>query len=121
MRTNRMIVGLLAVTGMLVGGASVAVADGARDRTYTDSFGNLVVDSAAGYRRIIVGKGYQVEQRVDSTGTGDPEVVYLDEGSGDRNYRTGLYCYRPPVFLKGRSYMYGLNDGEFPAEFVGCR
>ena len=23
-------------------------------------------------------------------------------------------CYRPPVFVKGRSYMYGLSDGEMP-------
>lgn len=30
-------------------------------------------------------------------------------------------CWKPPVLLKGRSYMYGLEDGELPDLPGGCR
>ena len=43
----------------------------------------------------------------------EPKVVYADDyGHQD--------CYRPPVFVKGRSYMYGLSDGEMP-DLSPCR
>ena len=88
-----------------------------QDRVYADSFGNLVIDSAAGYKRILVGEGRLAKQLSDYTGAGQPKVIYENEsdeisGSGD--------CYRPPVFVKGRSYMYGLSDGEMP-ELSPCR
>lgn len=77
------------------------------DHVYADSFGNLVIESAAGYKRIIVGEGELAKELAAYTGAGAPEVVYADEyGRED--------CYRPPVFVKGRSYMYGLSDGEMP-------
>ncbi|WP_263484392.1 hypothetical protein [Mesorhizobium sp. ESP6-5] len=87
------------------------------DRVYADSFGNLVIDSAAGYKRIIVGEGKLARQLSDYTSAGQPKVIYQNEsddisGEGD--------CYRPPVFVKGRSYMYGLSDGEMP-ELSPCR
>ncbi|HEY4191659.1 MAG TPA: hypothetical protein VGM46_03360 [Mesorhizobium sp.] len=91
------------------------------DRVYADSFGNLVIDSAAGYKRILVGEGRLAKKLADYTsagqgageGAGQPHVVYADEyGHQD--------CYRPPVFVKGRSYMYGLSDGEMP-ELSPCR
>jgi len=79
------------------------------DRVYADSFGNLVIDSAAGYKRIIVGQGKLAKQFSDYTGAGQPDVMY-DES--DNAGAPG--CYQPPVFVKGRSYMYGLSDGEMP-------
>lgn len=84
------------------------------DRVYADSLGNLVIDSAAGYKRIIVGQGRLAKQLSDYTSAGQPEpepqVIYEDEA--DHVSRRG--CYQPPVFVKGRSYMYGLSDGEMP-------
>ncbi len=87
------------------------------DRVYADSFGNLVIDSAAGYKRILVGEGRLAKQLSDYTSAGQPKVVYeneSDEISGSRD------CYRPPVFVKGRTYMYGLSDGEMP-DLSPCR
>jgi len=83
------------------------------DRVYADSFGNLVIDSAAGYKRIIVGEGKLARKLSDYTSAGnagEPDVIY--ENESDNVIRRG--CYQPPVFIKGRSYMYGLSDGEMP-------
>ena len=106
----------LVLAAAAVGFAAPAMA-GSRhhDRVYADSLGNLVIDSAAGYKRILVGEGRLAKQLSDYTGAGQPKVIYendTDELSGD--------CYRPPVFVKGRSYMYGLSDGEMP-ELSPCR
>ncbi|MDG4876766.1 hypothetical protein P9273_16855 [Mesorhizobium sp. WSM4935] len=79
------------------------------DRVYADSFGNLVIDSAAGYKRIIVGEGKLAKKLSEYTGAGQPDVVYDD---ADEVGAPG--CYQPPVLVKGRSYMYGLSDGEMP-------
>ncbi|MDX8525297.1 hypothetical protein RFM68_12325 [Mesorhizobium sp. MSK_1335] len=79
------------------------------DRVYADSFGNLVIDSAAGYKRIIVGEGKLAKKLSEYTGAGQPDVVYDDT---DEPGSPG--CYQPPVLVKGRSYMYGLSDGEMP-------
>lgn len=87
------------------------------DHVYADSFGNLVIDSAAGYKRIIVGEGAMARKLAEYTGAGQPEIVYggeTDEVADSRD------CYRPPVFVKGRSYMYGLSDGEMP-QLSPCR
>ena len=84
-----------------------------RDHVYADSFGNLVIESAAGYKRILVGEGRLAKELAAYTASGQPEVVYLDEYSRQD-------CYRPPVFVKGRSYMYGLSDGEMP-QLSPCR
>ncbi|RWL80194.1 MAG: hypothetical protein EOR68_21170 [Mesorhizobium sp.] len=77
------------------------------DRVYADSFGNLVIDSAAGYKRIIVGEGKLAGKLSEFTSAGQPDVVYDDEPGAPG-------CYQPPVLVKGRSYMYGLSDGEMP-------
>ncbi|MDG4893171.1 hypothetical protein P9272_06245 [Mesorhizobium sp. WSM4976] len=79
------------------------------DRVYADSFGNLVIDSAAGYKRIIVGEGKLAGKLSEFTSSGQPDVVYDDT---DEPGAPG--CYQPPVLVKGRSYMYGLSDGEMP-------
>ncbi len=87
-----------------------------RDQVYADSFGNLVIQSAAGYKRIIVGEGKLAKELSDYVGAGQPKVEYYHESDGylERD------CYRPPVFVKGRSYMYGLSDGEMP-DLSPCR
>ncbi|SIT57686.1 conserved hypothetical protein [Mesorhizobium prunaredense] len=89
---------------------------GTRDRVYADSFGNLVIESAAGYKRILVGKGNLAKELSDHTGAGQPKIIYED----DPDDISSRDCYRPPVFVKGRSYMYGLSDGEMP-ELSPCR
>ncbi len=44
-------------------------------------------------------------------------VVYLDNDDDEIVYRE---CWNPAVLLKGRSYMYGLEDGELPDLPGGC-
>ncbi|WP_315926233.1 hypothetical protein [Mesorhizobium sp. SP-1A] len=86
------------------------------DHVYADSFGNLVVESAAGYKRIIVGEGAQARKMAGYIAAESaPRVEYLYPEGG-----LVADCYRPPVFVKGRSYMYGLSDGEMP-ELSPCR
>jgi hypothetical protein len=105
----------LVLVALATGFAAPALA-GTRDRVYADSFGNLVIESAAGYKRILVGEGELVKEMSDYVGAGQPKIVYQDEPD-DVSSRD---CYRPPVFVKGRSYMYGLSDGEMP-ELSPCR
>lgn len=107
---------LMVATVVAAGLASPALA-GHQDRVYADSFGNLVIDSAAGYKRIIVGEGKLAKQLSDYTSAGQPKVIYENEADEISGYSD---CYRPPVFVKGRSYMYGLSDGEMP-ELSPCR
>ena len=94
----------------LTGGATGAGAERLRDYIYADSYGNLVIYSRAGFKRIVVGKGYLADELADDSGaSGDePHVVRADE---EPYYRD---CYRPPVVVYGRSFMYGLRDGEMP-------
>jgi len=87
-----------------------------RDHVYADSFGNLVIESAAGYKRIVVGEGKLAKELSAYVGDDRPRVEYLDRSAAVY----GGDCYRPPVFVKGRSYMYGLSDGEMP-ELSPCR
>lgn len=106
----------LVLVALATGFAVPALAGGHRDRVYADSFGNLVIESAAGYKRILVGEGKLAKELSDYTGAGQPSVVYENESDDV----SGRDCYRPPVFVKGRSYMYGLSDGEMP-ELSPCR
>ena len=105
---------ILAV-GMMVFSAGTAPAwSRYRDHVYADSFGNLVIRSPSGYKRIIVGQGHLAKELSSYEGAADadPDVVYLDDDRhGYRSYRD---CYRPPYLFKGRSYMYGLPDGVVP-------
>jgi len=104
------------VLALATGFAAPALAEGHRDRVYADSFGNLVIESAAGYKRILVGEGKLAKELSDYTSAGQPSVVYENQSDDV----SGRDCYRPPVFVKGRSYMYGLSDGEMP-ELSPCR
>jgi hypothetical protein len=42
----------------LAAGFAAPALAGTRDRVYADSFGNLVIESAAGYKRILVGANW---------------------------------------------------------------
>ncbi len=111
--------GFLVAAALLAGSTALAVASAdarTRDHVYADSFGNLVIESAAGYKRILVGEGKLARELSGYVGAGQPEVEYYRESDStvERD------CYRPPVFVKGRSYMYGLSDGEMP-ELSPCR
>ncbi|PBC05786.1 hypothetical protein [Mesorhizobium sp. WSM3860] len=111
MRWNSVRASLAAVTLTALATAIAAPAEAGlrhHDRVYADSFGNLVIDSAAGYKRIIVGEGRHAKQLSNFTGAGQPDVSYDSDAAGAPG------CYQPPVFIKGRSYMYGLSDGEMP-------
>lgn len=102
--------GLLAAG--LAGFAAPAHAGGsAHDRVYADSFGNLIVHSRIGYKRIVVGQGHLAGELAAYEQGGRPDdVAYHDGGDMAVPYE----CWKPAVLLKGRSYMYGLEDGELP-------
>jgi hypothetical protein len=105
---------ILAVGMMIVSVGAVPAWSRYRDHIYADSFGNLVIQSPSGYKRIIVGQGHLAKElsSYERAGDPDPDVVYLDnDPDGYQGYRD---CYRPPYLFKGRSYMYGLPDGVIP-------
>jgi hypothetical protein len=111
--------GFVVAAALLAGSMAFAAPAGAetRDHVYADSFGNLVIESAAGYKRILVGEGKLAKELSAYVGAGQPKADYYED-SDERVERRD--CYRPPVFVKGRSYMYGLSDGEMP-ELSPCR
>lgn len=97
------------------------------DRVYADSFGNLIVHSRSGYKRIIVGQGHlAADLRAYTTGGSEPLPEYglSDEEAGARygwraDGRPRQPCHKRAVILHGRGYMYGLADGEVPTP-TGC-
>lgn len=110
-----------------------AHADRLRERAQADSFGNLVVWSRSGYKRIVVGQGHLAAEL--NAYAGAPDVTdseiweegdaypdrRADNGDAVRSERHRRHlqeyyggCYRSPAFVRGRSYMYGLADGEMP-------
>lgn len=80
------------------------------DRIYADSFGNLVVHSRSGSKRIVVGQGALAQELADYVRPQDRNIAYAESGEESVPYE----CWKPAVLLKGRSYMYGLEDGELP-------
>lgn len=111
---------------LAAGLATVSAEAGGRykDHVYADSYGNLVVQSHAGSKRIVVGAGHMAEQLSDYEAAGSgPAVIYDNEGERgyDSAYETDRGCYRPPVLVKGRSYMYGFDQGEIPLQGGDCR
>jgi hypothetical protein len=106
----------LTVIGLTVGVLAAPAYAGSgpnHDRVYADSFGNLVIHSRSGYKRIVVGQGHLAGELVayEQGGRSD-DVVYL--GNDDDDEAVPYECWKPAVLLKGRSYMYGLEDGELP-------
>jgi hypothetical protein len=80
------------------------------DRIYADSFGNLVVHSRSGSKRIVVGQGALAQELADYERPHAPDLAHVDSEDAAVPYE----CWKPAVLLKGRSYMYGLEDGELP-------
>lgn len=101
-------------------GSPVFAGNYTQDDVYADSFGNLVIDSAAGYKRIIVGKGYQARKLERYMRGGSDSSDTQGAYPGPSNYAGGD-CYQPPVFIKGRSYMYGFDQGIIPLQGGPCR
>lgn len=97
-------------------GIAVPASAGTRlkERVYDDSFGNLIIVSPAGYKRIVVGKGYLAADYQDGA---LPQIVY---GVGNERRVRAVRCHQPPVLWKGRGYMYGLADGEIPTPPIVC-
>lgn len=79
------------------------------EQIHADSFGNLVINSPAGYKRIIVGQGHVVAE-YEAQRARNPDVVY-DDDDGYASRR----CRIEPGIFHGRSYMYGLPDGVVPS------
>lgn len=95
--------------------SSVAAGSPGNERVYADSFGNLIIDSAVGYKRILVGEGRSARKLANFTGS-RPRVIYLD----GQDQSTSGNCYQPPMLIRGRSYMYGFFEGEIPQIGLRC-
>jgi hypothetical protein len=92
--------------------AAPAIAYEMDGETYhADSFGNLVVQSASGYKRILVGQGHLLAEYEAEQAASSPDVVYYDGPARE----TARRCHYEPGMFKGRSYMYGLPDGVVPS------
>lgn len=119
-RAVRVTIAAVAVTVL---SAAAASAGGIyKEHVYADSFGNLVVDSAAGYKRIVVGKGYLADELAANNRADGPKVVYFDRPQRAHERRAYHPRHRRSchgVLLHGRSYMYGLPDNVVP-ELVAC-
>ena len=108
-------------TLMLLASAGIAPAGGFGEEAHADSFGNLVIHSPAGYKRVIVGRGHLAGgEPVDAArGAPGPYVVHLDEAYEDGAVAYG--CDRHGVLLHGRSYMYGIDRNVTPVLVGPCR
>ena len=108
--------GLVAAAALLAAALTPASAGKyAKERVYDDSFGNLIILSPSGHKRIVVGMGHiAVEMEAERR---QAAAVDLD---GDIRHVVKRHCYRPPYLWKGRSYMYGLRDGEIPQAPLVC-
>src|SRR5688500_4067849 len=85
----------LLVTGLV---APADAGGGSHDRIYADSFGNLVVHSRSGYKRIVVGQGHLAKELADYEQAGSrADVVYLDN---DDDEAVPYECWKPAVLLK---------------------
>ena len=72
-RRTRLAAGTFGFVASLAMMAGLASADDlVHDAVYADSFGNLVVQSPYGYKRIIVGEGYRARQLMGYTQSSGP-------------------------------------------------
>ncbi len=115
-RRTRLTAGTLCIAASLAMMAGLASADDlVHDAVYANSFGNLVVQSPYGYKRIIVGEGYRAKQLMGYSQNSEPKVLYADPAEA-----VAVNCYRPPMMWRGRSFMYGLPDGVVPQPPLIC-
>lgn len=102
MRSTLLLLACTAVTAIGVLAVLPAHAqDGYTDHVYADSMGNLVVDSAAGYKRIIVGQGERARELSKFTQAGQPKVIYLDNDDDWGPERCGHRPYGSQNALRG--------------------
>lgn len=115
------ITGLLGAMMVAAVVSSPALAGGfVYDSIHEDSFGNLIIQSPSGYKRVVVGKGYlAAELNAELFGEEQPVVAYEPRYDNRRHYNPR--CNRQPVLLHGRSYMYGLPDNVVPVPAGICR
>ncbi len=89
--------------------------------SYSDSFGNLVVLSPSGYKRVLVGQGDLAPSGTATT----PDVIYFDERvhptSQHRFPEAAYRCSGGAAVYRGRGYMYGLSRDEVAVLRNGCR
>jgi hypothetical protein len=108
LRSTAIAAGMIAVVA-----APAFASDLYGEQYHADSFGNLIIYSPAGYKRIVVGQGHVLAEMEAERAAAEPEVIYGDEYGAveGRSYRD---CRYEPGMFKGRSYMYGLPDGVVP-------
>lgn len=109
--TNRVLQIGLALAVLMMLSAPAAAGWRLKERVYDDSYGNLIIVSPSGYKRIVVGKGYLAAQM---------ERERIAEAGHVDGRKWRRHCHVPPVLWRGRSYMYGLADGEIPTPPVVC-
>lgn len=120
MKTTRRIalaVSCALAAGLVAGPAAAGTGPFGRDRVHADSFGNLVIMSPAGYKRILVGKGYAADA-YHATGS-----YYEPEHDVPPPRREGARadCEYAPLAAKGRSYMYGQPEDFVFSPSLVCR
>lgn len=98
--------------GLIVAAAPALAGDPYGERYHADTFGNLIVYSPAGYKRIIVGQGHVLAEYEAQAAVDGPESYYDDGAVVERHAHR--HCRTVPGMFKGRSYMYGLPDGVVP-------
>jgi hypothetical protein len=104
----------MAAAALICAGPAIA-SEWAGDRVHADSFGNLVIHSPAGYKRIIVGMGHVARAHQLTGSYYEPEAGAYEERADFRR------CWRPPYRWQGRSHMYGLEQGVVPQAPLVCR
>lgn len=108
----------VALSTVFLAFATSAPGVSAGDRVRADTAGNLIVESDAGYKRILVGKGHMAAEVARYLDAESPQTSNAAP-HGHREQRAEG-CRRQGVLLKGRAYMYGLADGELPVLVGPC-
>ncbi len=128
----RTILAAAALAGAAALTAVPAGAGGVHDRVYVDGYGNIVVLSVAGYKQIIVGQGYRIDEYRKAIGLGPyaeeisaPDVIYLNPRTRHGKHRRvvvhGLDCVGDATVVRGRGYMYGLERHQVAVIPDACR
>lgn len=97
----------------------IALASGpalANERVHADAFGNLVIQSEAGYKRILVGKGDLAKEMAEALDANQPQIVVLGHSAFAVS---GRPC--KPLIHHGRSAMWGLDRGQAPVIASACQ